>query len=101
MYIGVGCARQSTKVAVVLDVEQGLLDPRREDSRPHHLDEGEHGRREQAPSEIGCPTEGAFLKPLERGVVDAGQVRGYRGFCQQTAGWRVRLTVGRVSGQAR
>lgn len=73
MYIGVDCGTQSTKV-VVVDVEQGLI--RGEASRPHHLDEGEHGRREQAPSEWLSALKGAFFEALERAGVDAGQVRG-------------------------
>lgn len=73
MYIGVDCGTQSTKV-VVVDVEQGLI--RGEASRPHHLDEGEHGRREQAPSEWLAALKGAFFEALERAGVDAGQVRG-------------------------
>ena len=48
MYIGVDCGTQSTKV-VVVDVERGVI--LGEASRPHRLDEGENGRREQAPSE--------------------------------------------------
>ncbi|MGM0544124.1 MAG: FGGY family carbohydrate kinase [Pseudomonadota bacterium] len=72
MSIGVDCGTQSTKV-VVVDVEEGLI--RGEASR-HHLDEGEHGRREQAPSEWLTALKGAFFEALERAGVDAGQVRG-------------------------
>ncbi|WP_172116014.1 xylulokinase [Halomonas hibernica] len=73
MYIGVDCGTQSTKV-VVVDVERGVI--RGEASRPHRLDEGENGRREQAPSEWLAALKGAFFSALERAGVNASQVRG-------------------------
>lgn len=63
MYIGVDCGTQSTKV-VVVDVERGVI--LGEGSRPHRLDEGEHGRREQAPAEWLAALKGAFFQAIER-----------------------------------
>ena len=57
MYIGVDCGTQSTKV-VVVDVERGAI--LGEASCPHRLDEGENGRREQAPAEWLAALKGAF-----------------------------------------
>lgn len=73
MYIGVDCGTQSTKV-VVVDVERGVI--LGEGSRPHRLDEGEHGRREQAPAEWLAALKGAFFQAIERAGIDAKQVRG-------------------------
>lgn len=73
MYIGVDCGTQSTKV-VVVDVERGVI--LGEASRPHRLDEGENGRREQAPSEWLAALKGAFFSALEKAGVKASQVRG-------------------------
>ncbi|MGP9632919.1 xylulokinase [Halomonas sp. AOP43-A1-21] len=73
MYIGVDCGTQSTKV-VVVDVERGAI--LGEASRPHRLDEGENGRREQAPSEWLAALKGAFFSALERAGISAEQVRG-------------------------
>ncbi|SJN15076.1 Xylulose kinase [Halomonas citrativorans] len=73
MYIGVDCGTQSTKV-VVVDVERGVI--LGEASRPHRLDEGENGRREQAPSEWLAALKGAFFSALERAGVNASQIRG-------------------------
>ncbi len=73
MYIGVDCGTQSTKV-VVVDVERGVI--LGEGSRPYSLDEGEHGRREQAPAEWLAALKGAFFQAIERSGIDAKQVRG-------------------------
>lgn len=73
MYIGVDCGTQSTKV-VVVDIERGAI--LGEASRPHRLDEGANGRREQAPSEWLAAFKGAFFSALERAGVSAEQVRG-------------------------
>ncbi|CDG51919.1 xylulokinase [Halomonas sp. ATBC28] len=73
MYIGVDCGTQSTKV-VVVDVERGKI--LAEASRPHHLDEGENGRREQAPAEWLAALKAAFFAALDKAAVSASQVRG-------------------------
>ncbi|MGO2240133.1 MAG: xylulokinase [Halomonas sp.] len=73
MYIGVDCGTQSTKV-VVVDVERGGI--LAEASCPHRLDEGENGRREQAPAEWLAALKGAFFAALERAGVLASDVRG-------------------------
>lgn len=73
MYIGVDCGTQSTKV-VVVDVEQGMI--LAEASRAHRLDEGENGRREQAPTEWLTALKGAFFAALAKAGVSASQVRG-------------------------
>lgn len=73
MYIGVDCGTQSTKV-VVIDVEQGMI--LAEASRAHRLDEGENGRREQAPAEWLSALKGAFFAALDKAGVSASQVRG-------------------------
>ncbi len=43
---------------------------------PASLDEGEHGRREQAPAEWLAALKGAFFQAIERAGIDAKQVRG-------------------------
>ncbi|MCL5426505.1 MAG: xylulokinase [Gammaproteobacteria bacterium] len=73
MYIGVDCGTQSTKV-VVVDVERGVI--LAEASCPHRLDEGENGRREQAPAEWLAALKGAFFAALDKAGVLASQVRG-------------------------
>ncbi|HDZ47249.1 hypothetical protein LCGC14_0027580 [marine sediment metagenome] len=73
MYIGVDCGTQSTKV-VVVDVERGVI--LAEASCPHRLDEGENGRREQAPAEWLAALKGAFFATLDKAGVLASQVRG-------------------------
>lgn len=73
MYIGVDCGTQSTKV-VVVDVERGVI--LAEASCPHRLDEGENGRREQAPAEWLAALKGAFFAALDKAGVAASQVRG-------------------------
>lgn len=73
MYIGVDCGTQSTKV-VVVDVERGVI--LGEGSRPHRLDEGEHGRREQSPAEWLAALKGAFSEAIQRSGIDARQIRG-------------------------
>ncbi|TVP49027.1 MAG: xylulokinase [Halomonas sp.] len=73
MYIGVDCGTQSTKV-VVIDAERGVI--LAEASSPHRLDEGENGRREQAPAEWLAALKGAFFGALERAGVAASQIRG-------------------------
>lgn len=73
MYIGVDCGTQSTKV-VVVDVEQGMI--LAEASRAHRLDEGDNGRREQAPAEWLAALKGAFFAALDNAGIAASQVRG-------------------------
>jgi xylulokinase len=73
MYIGVDCGTQSTKV-VVVDVERGVI--LAEASRAHRLDEGENGRREQAPAEWLAALKGVFFAALESAGVAASHVRG-------------------------
>lgn len=73
MYIGVDCGTQSTKV-VVIDVERGKI--LAEASRPHRLEEGENGRREQAPAEWLAALKAAFFAALDKAAVSASQVRG-------------------------
>ncbi|WP_163558659.1 xylulokinase [Halomonas sp. NO4] len=72
MYIGVDCGTQSTKV-VLIDVEgERILG---EASRPHRLDEGEGGRREQDPGEWIAALRGAFAEVLATTGVDARAIR--------------------------
>lgn len=72
MYVGVDCGTQSTKV-VVLDPEgERILG---EASRPHRLDEGEGGRREQAPADWVTALRGALREAVARSGVDAGAIR--------------------------
>lgn len=72
MYVGVDCGTQSTKV-VVLDPEgERILG---EASRPHRLDEGEGGRREQAPADWVAAFCGAFGEAVARSGVDARAIR--------------------------
>ncbi|MCE9663541.1 xylulokinase [Halomonas sp. M5N1S17] len=73
MYIGVDCGTQSTKV-VVLDAERGRL--LAEASRPHHLCEGDDGRREQAPAEWIEALRGAFHEAVARAGIDPRAIRG-------------------------
>lgn len=73
MYIGVDCGTQSTKV-VVVDVERGTI--LGDASHPHHLDEAENGRREQAPAEWLVALKSAFSQAIERAGINAKQVRG-------------------------
>lgn len=72
MYLGVDCGTQSTKV-VVVDVQAGKL--LGEASRPHHLVEGDNGRREQAPDEWIEAFIGAFHEALDRAGVPASEIR--------------------------
>ena len=72
MYVGVDCGTQSTKV-VVLDPDGGRI--LGEASRPHRLDEGEGGRREQAPADWITAFCGAFREAVARSGVDAGAIR--------------------------
>jgi xylulokinase len=72
MYVGVDCGTQSTKV-VVLDIGRGCI--LGEASRPHRLDEGAGGRREQAPADWLAALKGAFLDAVARAGIDAKAVR--------------------------
>ncbi|MFM9268877.1 xylulokinase [Halomonas elongata] len=72
MYIGVDCGTQSTKV-VVVDVEAGRL--LGEASRPHRLDEGENGRREQRPEDWIAAFRGAFQAAVAEARIDPRDVR--------------------------
>ncbi|CAM3582949.1 xylulokinase [Halomonas lysinitropha] len=73
MYIGVDCGTQSTKV-VVVDVEgERILG---EASRPHRLDEGEGGRREQDPGEWLLALRGALGEVLATAGIDPRAIRG-------------------------
>ena len=59
MYIGVDCGTQSTKV-VVVDGSDGRIAG--EASRPHKLEQGDHGRREQRVEEwTAAPSTPALL----------------------------------------
>ncbi|GHE20168.1 xylulokinase [Halomonas urumqiensis] len=72
MYIGVDCGTQSTKV-VVVDVDgERILG---EASRPHHLDEGEGGRREQHPGEWIEALRGALDEVLAMPGIDPQAIR--------------------------
>jgi xylulokinase len=68
MYIGVDCGTQSTKV-VVVDVDGGRV--LGEASRPHRLDEGEGGRREQDPGQWIEALRGALGEAVARADLDA------------------------------
>jgi xylulokinase len=68
MYIGVDCGTQSTKV-VVVDVDGGRV--LAEASRPHRLDEGEGGRREQDPGQWIEALRGALGEAVARADLDA------------------------------
>lgn len=72
MYLGVDCGTQSTKV-VVVDVEDGRI--LGEANRPHRLDEGAGGRREQAPADWVAAFRGAFGDAVERSGIDARAIR--------------------------
>ncbi|ALM53799.1 xylulokinase [Halomonas huangheensis] len=72
MYLGVDCGTQSTKV-VVVDVQAGRL--LGEASRPHHLVEGDNGRREQSPDEWIEAFTGAFHEALDRAGIQANTIR--------------------------
>lgn len=72
MYLGVDCGTQSTKV-VVVDLERGAC--LGEASRPHRLDEGANGRREQWPEDWTEAFRGAFHQALDRAGVTAASVQ--------------------------
>lgn len=72
MYLGVDCGTQSTKV-VVVDVQAGKL--LGEASRPHHLIEGDNGRREQSPDEWITAFIAAFHEALDRAGIAASAIR--------------------------
>ncbi|MEQ5801541.1 xylulokinase [Halomonas sp. H10-9-1] len=72
MYIGVDCGTQSTKV-VVVDVDRARV--LGEASRPHRLDEGEGGRREQDPGEWIAALRGAFDEVLAMTGIDRRAIR--------------------------
>lgn len=72
MYIGVDCGTQSTKV-VVLDVGGGRI--LSEASRPHRLDEGPNGRREQSPADWLAAFREAFVDATEKAAIDTWAIR--------------------------
>ncbi|WP_165855935.1 xylulokinase [Marinobacter sp. JSM 1782161] len=72
MYVGVDCGTQSTKV-VVVDVDNGRI--LGEASRPHRLEEGENGRREQAPADWEQAFVEAFGEAVERARVNPRSIR--------------------------
>ncbi|MCK2184479.1 xylulokinase [Halomonas getboli] len=72
MYIGVDCGTQSTKV-VVVDIDGGRI--LGEASRPHRLDAGEGGRREQDPADWIEAFRGAFHDAVAGAGIDAGAIR--------------------------
>lgn len=72
MYIGVDCGTQSTKV-VVVDAEQAII--RGEASRPHQLNEGDNGRREQQPSDWLAAFRGAFHEAVANAGIDGRAIR--------------------------
>ncbi|WP_227367637.1 xylulokinase [Halomonas sp. M20] len=72
MYVGVDCGTQSTKI-VVLDVEgERILG---EASRPHRLDEGDNGRREQSPNDWLEAFREAFREVVIKAGIDARLIR--------------------------
>ncbi|MCE9683394.1 xylulokinase [Halomonas alkalisoli] len=72
MYLGVDCGTQSTKVVVIdLDGERILG----EASRPHRLDEGEGGRREQDPGEWIEALRGALGEAVSRAGIGPRAIR--------------------------
>ncbi|WP_251977263.1 xylulokinase [Salinicola avicenniae] len=73
MYIGVDCGTQSTKV-VVVDAADGRIVG--EASRPHRLEQGDGGRREQRVEEWTEAFRVAFGEALANADVEASQVRG-------------------------
>lgn len=72
MYVGVDCGTQSTKV-VVVDVEGEII--LGEARRPHHLIEGDNGRREQQPSEWLDAFRGAFQEAVTNAGIDSRAIR--------------------------
>ncbi|WP_280549676.1 MULTISPECIES: xylulokinase [unclassified Halomonas] len=72
MYIGVDCGTQSTKV-VLVDVDRARV--LGEASRPHRLDEGAGGRREQDPGEWIAALRGALGEVLAMTGIDPRAIR--------------------------
>ncbi|MFG6177091.1 xylulokinase [Halomonas sp. THAF12] len=72
MYIGVDCGTQSTKV-VVVDIDGGRI--LGEASRPHRLEAGEGGRREQAPADWIEAFRGAFHDAVARAGIEPQAIR--------------------------
>ncbi|WP_303854583.1 xylulokinase [Salinicola salarius] len=72
MYIGVDCGTQSTKV-VVVDGSDGRIVG--EASRPHKLEQGDHGRREQRVEEWTEAFRGALGEALSNAGVEGAAVR--------------------------
>ncbi|GHB21840.1 xylulokinase [Salinicola rhizosphaerae] len=72
MYIGVDCGTQSTKIVVVDDSDGRIVG---EASRPHRLDQGDNGRREQRVEEWTEAFRGALGEALDDAGVSAGAVR--------------------------
>ncbi|WP_110666565.1 xylulokinase [Salinicola halophilus] len=73
MYIGVDCGTQSTKV-VVVDPDGGRI--LGEASRPHRLEQGDNGRREQAVGEWTGAFREALQEALSYAGVEGSAVRG-------------------------
>ncbi|WP_110686451.1 xylulokinase [Salinicola aestuarinus] len=72
MYIGVDCGTQSTKV-VVVDPDGQILG---EASRPHRLEQGDNGRREQHVNEWTGAFREALQEALSHAGVEGSAVRG-------------------------
>ncbi|MCT8467151.1 xylulokinase [Chromohalobacter canadensis] len=72
MYVGVDCGTQSTKV-VVVDIERAAI--LGEASRPHHLIEGDNGKREQDVSEWVAALTEAFHEAVSEARIDARDIR--------------------------
>ncbi len=72
MYLGIDCGTQGTKV-VIIDLDRGRI--LGEASRPHHLAEGDNGRREQHPEEWLVAFRGAFADAVSDAGVAAKAIR--------------------------
>lgn len=72
MYIGVDCGTQSTKVVVVDGGDGRIIG---EASRPHRLEQGDNGRREQRVEEWTEAFRGALREALEDAAVAADAVK--------------------------
>ncbi|MCK2041225.1 xylulokinase [Chromohalobacter sp. TMW 2.2308] len=72
MYVGVDCGTQSTKV-VIVDVQRAAI--LGEASRPHHLMEGDGGRREQDVNEWTHALTEAFHEAVAKAGIQAREIR--------------------------
>ncbi len=72
MYIGVDCGTQSTKVVLVDGADGRIIG---EASRPHALDQGDNGRREQRVESWTEAFRGALGDALTQAGVDGREVR--------------------------